>query len=202
MTDPTKTPHKHAAVIKAWADGAATEFKGPRGNWIAHTDIAPAWFPTVEYRVKPQHKHQDLIDAFRNGATDIQIKEGQFGHWATMDPGEHWVFGEGAMLRRAHKWQKEMDAFDAGKEIQFKWEDDTGWSDTPSPAWRTEPSLDGVGITYRIKPERVEFDVCITWLNYPTTHVTGIQLGENFAHLRNVRLTFEGGTIVDAKVIK
>jgi hypothetical protein len=52
-----KTPHKHAALIKAWADGAEIEekhfaFKGWRpfsgGYWAENDD----W----EYRIKPEPK--------------------------------------------------------------------------------------------------------------------------------------------------
>lgn len=45
-------PHKHAEVIKAWADGAPVQFKGQNGKW---QDIAaPTWGEAYEYRVKPQ----------------------------------------------------------------------------------------------------------------------------------------------------
>lgn len=52
------TPHKHAAVIKAWADGAKIQFRNaePR-TWI---DIAeghqPLWALEMQYRVKPEPK--------------------------------------------------------------------------------------------------------------------------------------------------
>ena len=45
------TPHKHAAVIHAWADGASIEVKGFDGNWVAK-DL-PDFYLTQEYRVKP-----------------------------------------------------------------------------------------------------------------------------------------------------
>lgn len=57
------TPHKHAALIKAWADGEIIQVKsqsayggyawkdldGPGGN------CAPGWADTHEYRVKPSN---------------------------------------------------------------------------------------------------------------------------------------------------
>lgn len=44
-------PHKHAALIKAWADGAEIQFKNAAGHW---TDIKePTWVNEAEYRIKP-----------------------------------------------------------------------------------------------------------------------------------------------------
>jgi hypothetical protein len=76
------TPHKHAALIKAWADGAEIEVRYPscRGgwtNWKGSTN--PTWNPELEYRIKP-HKHQALMDAYANGAK-IQISHK--GVWLT-----------------------------------------------------------------------------------------------------------------------
>lgn len=46
-------PHKHAELIKAWADGAAIEVKCGVDNW---EDIggSPAWLDFNEYRIKPE----------------------------------------------------------------------------------------------------------------------------------------------------
>ena len=50
----TKTPHKHAALIKAWADGAEIE-RWFGKEWRKHTwcDI---WVHDFEYRIKPEPK--------------------------------------------------------------------------------------------------------------------------------------------------
>lgn len=46
-------PHKHAEVIKAWADGAVIECKSPvTGMWMKADN--PIWHPAAEYRVKPE----------------------------------------------------------------------------------------------------------------------------------------------------
>lgn len=60
-------PHKHAALIKQWADGAEIEqFSIARDKWI-HAQ-APLWSENVEYRIKPvPHKWQHVIDAFNAG---------------------------------------------------------------------------------------------------------------------------------------
>ena len=46
-------PHKHAELIKAWADGAEIQLKGRNGEWI---DIFPDWSEECEYRIKPEPK--------------------------------------------------------------------------------------------------------------------------------------------------
>lgn len=56
-----KTPHIHAAVIKAWADGAPIQHSTFEGGW---TDVKnPCWNPLVKYRVKPEPK-TDIIKYF------------------------------------------------------------------------------------------------------------------------------------------
>jgi len=49
-------PHKHAELIKAWADGAEIEEQPPRGNWHSFTD--GHWMESDDwsYRLKPQPK--------------------------------------------------------------------------------------------------------------------------------------------------
>lgn len=46
------TPHKHAALIKAWADGAVIQARFPGiEEW---KDIDPTWSLHIEYRIKPE----------------------------------------------------------------------------------------------------------------------------------------------------
>jgi hypothetical protein len=47
-----KTPHKHADLIHAWADGA--EIQVFAGQWF--TDSSPSWQEDVQYRIKPEEK--------------------------------------------------------------------------------------------------------------------------------------------------
>jgi hypothetical protein len=50
-----KQPHKHAELIKAWADGAEIERKcDMTGQWDLIKN--PAWCVAFEYRIKPQPK--------------------------------------------------------------------------------------------------------------------------------------------------
>lgn len=50
-----KTPHKHAELIKAWADGAEIEKQNRDGTWIKHQDEWP-WFNDWTYRIKQEPK--------------------------------------------------------------------------------------------------------------------------------------------------
>jgi hypothetical protein len=51
----TKKPHKHAEVIKAWADGSSVQFLQEHTEGNCWVDIAdPSWNVTKEYRVKPR----------------------------------------------------------------------------------------------------------------------------------------------------
>lgn len=48
-----KQPHKHAALIKAWADGAEIEFFSKGGDgWVLSN--SPQWYDDYEYRIKPK----------------------------------------------------------------------------------------------------------------------------------------------------
>jgi len=48
-------PHKHAALIKAWADGAEIEYRwNDADTWSATSK--PEWNRDVEYRIKPEPK--------------------------------------------------------------------------------------------------------------------------------------------------
>lgn len=52
-------PHKHAELIKAWADGAEIQYKSNAlGKWI--NSKSPMWGETAKYRIKPQPTPQEL----------------------------------------------------------------------------------------------------------------------------------------------
>ena len=48
--------HKHAKLIKAWADGAQIQRKDgiDNGDWL--DDLHPRWHILDEYRIKPEPK--------------------------------------------------------------------------------------------------------------------------------------------------
>ena len=52
-----KTPHKHAELIKAWADGAEIEFfENVCHAWLDCTNNKPAWDEFTAYRIKTKKK--------------------------------------------------------------------------------------------------------------------------------------------------
>lgn len=57
-----KQPHKHAELIKAWADGAEIEYWGVYDNrWFDAT--CPDWNPDFTYRIKPEPK-PDVVNMY------------------------------------------------------------------------------------------------------------------------------------------
>ena len=54
-----KKPHKHAELIKAWADGAEIEIELLVGKELMpewHEDDFPTWNEDRRYRIKPEQK--------------------------------------------------------------------------------------------------------------------------------------------------
>jgi len=47
------TPHKHAEIIKAWADGIEIQMKYEDGSWRDLTRNYPTW-EAIDYRIKPE----------------------------------------------------------------------------------------------------------------------------------------------------
>lgn len=55
MAEHKHTPHVHAEVIKAWADGKPIEWRRKGDpNWTGLYTPTPVWGDTNEYRVKPE----------------------------------------------------------------------------------------------------------------------------------------------------
>ena len=53
-------PHKHAELIKAWADGAEIEYKNVQHGWVACSPEGMFWDVSGEYRIKPEIKKDPL----------------------------------------------------------------------------------------------------------------------------------------------
>lgn len=63
----TKTPHKHAALIKQWADGATIQvFTKADNKWHDVLIKNPYWEEHAIYRVKPE-KLKYRVGEFRDG---------------------------------------------------------------------------------------------------------------------------------------
>lgn len=57
----TKTPHKKAEIIKAWADGETIEFYSNSHNMWLDVPEYPLWTETKEYRVKPKEPITEYV---------------------------------------------------------------------------------------------------------------------------------------------
>lgn len=62
-------PHKHAELIKAWADGAKIEFfETVCHAWLDCTSNQPKWDEFTAYRIKlePKPDYTDITAVYRN----------------------------------------------------------------------------------------------------------------------------------------
>lgn len=156
------TPHKHAAVIKAWADGAAIEARFRNslshsfGPWQHIT--APSWDTTghAEYRVKPE----------------------------------------------PHKWQKEIDAYVAGKTVEYYSTGRQCWIRLPGyrstdPHERPDFQFNWPGSQFRIKPETV-----VKFVHAKLDVQSGALSIVYKAQDGTLKLIFEDGKLIDAEVLK
>lgn len=80
-----RRPHVHAAVIKAWADGAVIEWRNPQDHHSKWQSLNPytvvGWYDNNEYRVKPEpHKWQAVMDAYASGKA-IQYRDVTEAKW-------------------------------------------------------------------------------------------------------------------------
>lgn len=185
----SKTPHKHANMIKAWADGAEIVVRSPGSEW--RPAPWPKWIPSHEYRVKSD-PYAHLRQAWREGKT-VQLagadKPGVWGDLPAPHPGGEDVYEfvfPPEEYRVKLEWQAERDAFAAGKVIQTPYRpwNTSVWVDRAHPLW-----LPGaVGHLYRVKPE-------------PETRTLTLGTYRDGKVLQaNVAVTFFDGKIVDVKL--
>jgi hypothetical protein len=202
--------HKHAALIKAWADGATIEYRTRRSwydeswtNWYPNPQ--PSWNTddSTEYRIKPEpHPQQDLIDAAKSGDRTIEFQGALgTGPWYPLVDSLKGEFDEGVphnvVLRRVHKWQKEMDAAKAGKAIQYKKNSDGAlWYNwVGAKLFADDHSVwEKNDYEFRVKPKRVVLADRVV-----------VQSGSRPAFtdkdVNNVEFTFEDGKLIEAKVL-
>lgn len=75
-----KKPHKHAELIKLWADGAEVQwFSESNKEWFDyyHGSAGPGWSESHLYRIKPEPKpdmvYYACISRFRCGDDDLKL---------------------------------------------------------------------------------------------------------------------------------
>jgi hypothetical protein len=56
-------PHKHAELIKAWADGAIIQYYSHDDEWFDVIKNSPSWKEDQKYRIKPKSK-PNFIEIF------------------------------------------------------------------------------------------------------------------------------------------
>lgn len=85
----SKQPHKHAELIKAWADGAVIQFLG-RNSWYDCKYNCPSWDVTTEYRIKPDPK-PDVVryaSVGINSSSDFTAEKTQWDNLKLIFDGE------------------------------------------------------------------------------------------------------------------
>jgi hypothetical protein len=90
-----KKPHKHAELIKAWADGAEVEWRIKGIDWMPCPKNFP-WAENYEYRIKPEPK-PDVVEEltlYRNLAVPFGTVEMQ---WA--NPKHYYPIGNFRLIR-------------------------------------------------------------------------------------------------------
>ncbi len=120
------TPHKHAALIKAWADGAEIQYFDR--EWL--DTYAPQWAEHIKYRLKPVvDPYQEFKDALKAGEV-VQYAVGR--EWRDLEFADkdriEWVMYNPSDFRiKPHKWQHIIDAHRSGKDVQYFYEKDGKW---------------------------------------------------------------------------
>lgn len=80
-----KQPHKHAAMIHAWADGADIQCRPDSSSAWADMRTNPSWFEGWEYRVKPEKKPDFAQNVKAHLGSDGRVRV--------------WLISKGANLR-------------------------------------------------------------------------------------------------------
>jgi hypothetical protein len=68
-------PHKHAVLIKAWADGAEIEYKSKfLGTWHLFDGDKDAWVDDYEYRIKPEPRPDIMVEVYLQYNTESGVE--------------------------------------------------------------------------------------------------------------------------------
>ena len=72
-------PHKHAELIKAWADGTIIQYKDFNDDWADCVCNLPVWNLNTEYRIKPEPKPDIVV------TRKVTNENNDFCAWVTGD---------------------------------------------------------------------------------------------------------------------
>lgn len=74
MPEKKYTPHVHAEIIKAWADGKPIEWRRKSSPvWEMLSSDRPGWYSENEYRVKPEEVVSYTV-VFSNGVAGTHYR--------------------------------------------------------------------------------------------------------------------------------
>lgn len=99
-----KTPHKHAKLIKAWADGAEIQLHVTwNDTWMDYKgNEVPAWNPEYEYRIKPEPKPDYVYFATFDTVEGQKVLDSNITSWkSAMDSLRLTFDGETGKLKSA-----------------------------------------------------------------------------------------------------
>lgn len=85
------TPHVHAELIKAWADGANIEyFSIPEQKWKDVTN--PTWYPNFQYRIKLEPKKIVYrLCLWASGTIYLCLSKDNESEWEKLSGFKRWV---------------------------------------------------------------------------------------------------------------
>jgi hypothetical protein len=145
------------------------------------------------------HVHAALIKQWADGADMEYRRLSRSPNWFPALP-PTWVDDcEYRVKPQPHKWQKEIDAWKAGKMVQWKRVDDKHWNG----CLHTSVNLsvfDEIPYVFRIKPEPVVRGTKMVISNDPQVGPTLLQVPSSREDY-NLKLTFEDGKLVAAEVL-
>lgn len=98
-----KTPHVHAELIKAWADGAEIErFDSSSQSWEPPYGKNPAWNVEVKYRIKPEPKPDYVYFATFDTVEGQEVLDSNITSWKSVMDSLRLTFdGETGKLKSA-----------------------------------------------------------------------------------------------------
>lgn len=192
---------RHAALIKAWADGAVIQVQNMVSLvWVDCLANHPAWDENSQYRIKlVPHPHAALIKAHQDGAKIQFRSDGTDWDWFDLtkpnwhSEKEYRVKPEEPKVSK-HQWC--IDAFKKGAKIQYKVMPHSDWRDLLAP------EFDGHG-EYRVKPYPDVVESIFAALHKKDgASFPGAEFNTSNGH--NLRLTFNTftGQLKKAEVIK
>jgi hypothetical protein len=198
--EPVKKPHKHAELIKAWADGAEIQYKClASGEWKHIEGDAPSWCDEFEYRIKPQEFPQwrkDLAQALEDGKV-VQVK--LFDKWVNTDlDSEYFLYSLRDLVEESYRIKPEPKPYCWG-EVTTIPEDAVFINPHTGKARDARDVFSdpyGLLITHNISEPKP--DVVETW------SVSKESFYKDSASSANLKLTWDGetGKLKDAEVLK